>query len=80
MTAVPNLHDLTAADQTPPALFARTEADLTVFMDRAKPIIEAVRREGDAALRRARWVSQPKPPPLSVYRETRLKSRVYQPG
>ena len=44
MTAVPNLHDLTAADQTPPALFARTEADLTVFMDRAKPIIEAVRR------------------------------------
>ncbi|WP_158803596.1 MULTISPECIES: histidinol dehydrogenase [unclassified Acidisoma] len=52
MTAVPNLHDLTAADQTPPALFARTEADLTVFMDRAKPIIEAVRREGDAALRR----------------------------
>ncbi|WP_092495119.1 histidinol dehydrogenase [Faunimonas pinastri] len=52
MTATPNLHDLTEADAIPPALLKRTEADLSGFLERVKPIIEAVKNEGDAALKR----------------------------
>ena len=33
-------------------LLKRTEADLAVYEDKVKPIIEAVRTEGDAALSR----------------------------
>lgn len=43
-------HDLSAVEQLPPALFKRTEADLGFFVEKVKPIIEAVRSEGDAAL------------------------------
>jgi hypothetical protein len=49
---LPNLHDLTAATTIPPGLLTRTEADLSSFLERAAPIIEAVRRDGDAALLR----------------------------
>lgn len=46
------LHDLSATDVIPPALLARTEADLSAFTAKVGPIIEAVRTEGDAALQR----------------------------
>jgi histidinol dehydrogenase len=46
------LHDLTGSASIPPALLARTEADLTAYTERVRPIIEAVRTEGDAALER----------------------------
>jgi histidinol dehydrogenase len=51
-THSPNLHDLSAASAIPPALLTRTEADLSSFLERVKPILEAVRLEGDAALLR----------------------------
>src|ERR1700740_556992 len=45
------LHDLTrlSADERA-ALLVRAEEDLSIYLDRVKPIIEAVHREGDAAL------------------------------
>ncbi|MFG9006958.1 histidinol dehydrogenase [Pseudomonas aeruginosa] len=46
----PTFHDLTNVDALPAKLFKRTEADLSFFVDKVKPIIEAVRTEGDAAL------------------------------
>jgi histidinol dehydrogenase len=46
------LHDLSNTDHIPPALLARTEADLSTFIAKVAPIIEAVRTEGDAALQR----------------------------
>ena len=47
------LHDLAALDPAArKALTRRTEADLSVFIERVKPIIEAVRTEGDRALSR----------------------------
>ncbi|MBD1550213.1 histidinol dehydrogenase [Pseudomonas typographi] len=46
----PTFHDLTTVDVLPPKLFKRTEADLSFFAEKVKPIIEAVRTEGDAAL------------------------------
>jgi histidinol dehydrogenase len=46
------LHDLSGTDRIPPALLARTEADLSAFTAKVVPIIEAVRSEGDAALQR----------------------------
>lgn len=52
MNAQANLHDLRAAEAIPEALLARTEADLSGFLDKVKPIIAAVRAEGDAALAR----------------------------
>ncbi|GBQ63462.1 histidinol dehydrogenase [Ameyamaea chiangmaiensis NBRC 103196] len=44
-------HDLTDVEGIPPALLRRTESDLSVFIERVKPIIDKVRTEGDAALR-----------------------------
>ena len=46
------LHDLSTTDRIPPALLARTEADLSEFTAKVVPIIEAVRTEDDAALQR----------------------------
>jgi histidinol dehydrogenase len=67
MAPVPNLHDLTAAAEIPPALLKRTEADLTSFLERAQPIIEAVRHEGDAALQRfAREFDKVRAPEMSL--------------
>ncbi|MDE1187817.1 MAG: histidinol dehydrogenase [Pantoea sp.] len=43
-------HDLTDADVLPDHLFKRTESDLSFFIEKVKPIIEAVRTEGDQAL------------------------------
>jgi len=64
---IPNLHDLTAATTIPPALLTRTEADLSSFLERAVPIIEAVRREGDAALLRfAREFDKVEAPAMSL--------------
>ncbi len=48
----PRLHDLRHLDVIPASLLARTEADLSEFTRQVAPIIEAVRTEGDAALRR----------------------------
>ena len=48
------LSDLTAAERA--ALLRRTESDLAPFLEKVKPIIEAVRMEGDAAL--SRFASQ----------------------
>ncbi|MBC8038096.1 MAG: histidinol dehydrogenase [Rhizobiales bacterium] len=44
------LSDLTAAERA--ALFKRTESDLGPFLEKVKPIIQAVRTEGDTALAR----------------------------
>lgn len=43
-------HDLRDSAVIPERLFARTEADLAPFIDKVRPIIEAVRSNGDAAL------------------------------
>jgi len=47
-----SFHDLRSSARPPESLFARGVMDLTPFCERAQPIIEAVRIEGDAALRR----------------------------
>jgi histidinol dehydrogenase len=52
MDAVPTFHDLRTSMRFPATLFARSAVDLEPFCARAQPIIEAVKREGDAALRR----------------------------
>ncbi|WP_274630166.1 histidinol dehydrogenase [Arvimicrobium flavum] len=50
MSAV-SFHDLAKLDSDGrAALMRRSEADLSGFMEKAKPIVEAVRTEGDAAL------------------------------
>jgi len=51
MTRV-SFHDCRAGPDFPAGLFERTSVDLRVFCERAAPIIEAVKREGDAALER----------------------------
>jgi histidinol dehydrogenase len=53
MPTICNLHDLAALDAAArAALMRRAEADLSGFLDRARPIVAAVRAEGDAALAR----------------------------
>jgi histidinol dehydrogenase len=47
-----SFHDLRAAGAAPPSLFTRAVADLSPFCERARPIVEAVRLEGDVALQR----------------------------
>jgi histidinol dehydrogenase len=47
-----SFHDLSDSGAAPPALFTRSVADLSTFCERARPIVEAVRLEGDAALQR----------------------------
>lgn len=47
-----SFHDLTTVAGVPPALLNRKVADLSAFCDQARPIIDAVRLEGDAALLR----------------------------
>ncbi|MDF1585107.1 histidinol dehydrogenase [Marinimicrococcus flavescens] len=50
MTTI-NLHELAALDEAQrQALLARTEADLSTFLEPARRIVEAVREEGDAAI------------------------------
>jgi histidinol dehydrogenase len=46
------LHDLSGSNVIPPSLLERTETDLSEFIEKAGPIIAAVRTEGDAALQR----------------------------
>ncbi|TSE03476.1 histidinol dehydrogenase [Mesorhizobium intechi] len=46
-----SLHDLSSLDATQRAsLLQRAEADLSVFVEKVRPIIQAVKDEGDAAL------------------------------
>jgi len=48
-----NLHDLAQLSECARAdLLRRTEADLSAYLDKVRPIIDAVRSEGDAALAR----------------------------
>lgn len=47
-----SFHDLSAGSAAPASLFERAVPDLKEFCDRAQPIIDAVRLEGDAALLR----------------------------
>ena len=48
-----SFHDLSSATSEQRAnLLKRAEADLSVFVEKVRPIIEAVRTEGDAALLR----------------------------
>ena len=64
---IPNLHDLSRSTGIPPALLARTEADLSSFVERVRPIIEAVRLDGDAALLRfARELDRVEAPEMSL--------------
>ncbi len=46
------LHDLCSSPAIPPELLARTEEDLSAFTDAVRPIIHAVRVDGDDALQR----------------------------
>ena len=46
------LHDLSQGQAIPPGLLLRTEADLSAYTDKVRPIIEAVRTDGDRALQR----------------------------
>lgn len=50
MSVTATLHDLSESNEIPPALLKRTEADLSEYLERVKPIIEAVQTDGDAAL------------------------------
>jgi histidinol dehydrogenase len=53
MSEICNFHELAALDTDGRAkLLRRSEADLSGFMEKVRPIIEAVRREGDVALAR----------------------------
>jgi histidinol dehydrogenase len=53
MTRRANFHILaTLAPEARRALLARTETDLSTFVEKVRPIIAAVRQEGDAALAR----------------------------
>jgi histidinol dehydrogenase len=52
MDAPLSFHDLSAAANFPESLLARSVTDLAPFCERARPIIEAVKSHGDAALRR----------------------------
>ena len=53
MHATISLHDLSSLDAAArKRLTQRTEADLSVYTERVKPIIEAVRTQGDVALSR----------------------------
>ena len=64
---IPNLHDLSRSTGIPPALLARTEADLSSVVERLRPIIEAVRLDGDAALLRfARELDRVEAPEMSL--------------
>ncbi len=47
-----SFHDLSASAAIPESLFARSVTDLAPFCERARPIIEAVKQDGDIALRR----------------------------
>jgi histidinol dehydrogenase len=47
-----SFHDLRSASEIPQALLERSITDLTSFCERAQPIIDTVRSEGDEALRR----------------------------
>jgi histidinol dehydrogenase len=47
-----DLSNLGGTDAIPAGLLARTEADLSAFTEKVRPIIAAVRQEGDAALQR----------------------------
>ncbi|MGP8437988.1 histidinol dehydrogenase [Paraburkholderia fungorum] len=47
-----SVHDLTDAETIPRDLLARTEADLTSYVEQVGPIIKAVRLDGDEALLR----------------------------
>ena len=48
-----NVHDLAKLSQSQrKALLTRTETDLSAFTEKVKPIVEAVRVDGDAALSR----------------------------
>jgi histidinol dehydrogenase len=46
------VHDLRNLESIPPALLARTEQDLGSYTEQVRPILEAVRSEGDRALLR----------------------------
>ena len=68
-------HDLaTLSAEARSGLMQRAEADLGPFLDRVRPIVEAVRDEGDAALARfARefrpevpWTRTRSPPPRPI--------------
>ena len=52
MTDAVCFHDLRGAATVPESLLARAETDLSSFIPRVMPIIDAVRAEGDAALMR----------------------------
>jgi histidinol dehydrogenase len=50
MSAI-SFHDLSRTELIPQALFARTRVDISAFFDRVRPIIDAVRTDGDSALK-----------------------------
>lgn len=66
----PTFHDLSNSEVLPTHLFKRTESDLSFFIEKVKPIIEAVRSEGDQALIRfAREFDGVRPETFSIKAE-----------
>jgi histidinol dehydrogenase len=47
-----SFHDLSLSSDVPPALLERATTDLTPFYERAQPLIDAVKQDGDEALQR----------------------------
>lgn len=52
MRQPPRVHDLRKVQGIPDALLQRAESDLSSFIERARPIIDSVRDQGDRALQR----------------------------
>lgn len=46
-----SFHDLSQQSELPQGLFARARVDISAYLDRVRPIIDAVRTDGDAALK-----------------------------
>ncbi len=62
-----SFHDLTGGEAFSPALLTRAAADIAPFLEMVRPIIETVRREGDAALQKfARTFDRVEAPAMSL--------------
>src|SRR5271170_3678315 len=73
------LFDLSHSRTIPPGLLLRTEADLSTFVERVKPIIESVRVDGDAALQRfARELDKVEAPNLNIRVSAAEISRAFE--
>jgi len=74
-----SFHDLSAGGAFPPALLARAVADMSGVLDAVRPIIEAVRVKGDAALQTfARQFDAVEAPEMSLRASEEEFDRAFQ--